>query len=224
MPRTTGPTPWRGRGFSARAAGRAVRRSCSGRPVGSSSSDLAMDRGRRDQAGREVTARVRHGPRPLQVRHRRQWQRHVRQPRYQLLGTPSDRGSHRPGYPPWPVITARGRVHAPPPVTKPRSCHEPRWAFTRVVPAESRRPQLITRRPGGGVCLHVPPPGHQPASLDSAAATGGSAALTHVAGSSRAHLGAAGHAQRRVSRLALLQLPQLGGTAHIHRRWPSLRR
>src|SRR5919106_3827047 len=49
----------------------------------------------------------------------------------------------------------------------------------------------------------------------SAAAAGGSAAFAQVAGPGRAHLGAAGHAQRCVGGLAQAQLQQLSGAAHL---------
>src|SRR5437764_13525519 len=52
----------------------------------------------------------------------------------------------------------------------------------------------------------------------SAATAGRTAALTDVAATRRAHLGATGEAQRSVRRLALYQLQQLGRRTRLARR------
>src|SRR3954452_25364592 len=56
---------------------------------------------------------------------------------------------------------------------------------------------------------------------DLAAAAGGAAAFADVAAAGRAHLGAAGEAQRSVRGAALLSLNQLGGTVRYGRAGPK---
>src|SRR3954447_26304302 len=92
-------------------------------------------------------------------------------------------------------------VRSPPPVV--------RCAVTVIVATPSRQegdetapPNVTNARPGASA--------GRSREDRSAAAAGGAAALADVAGAGRAHLRAAGHAQRRVGGLAQVQLQQLG--------------